>query len=103
MDQVDSVNLTYDYLDECYEYTDSLESTIGFLHAIIDSGKAAENHLKDALDLEEKINFVNSTIISELKSDNKRCQRKLRFNKFVARFSSGILIILGGILLLSNA
>ena len=102
MDQVDSVNLTYNYLDECYEYTDSLESTIGGLNAAIDSGKVAEGHLKTAVSKAEATNKINNSIIKELKSDNKSCERKLKFNKFVARFSSGMLVILGGVLLLSN-
>lgn len=102
MDQVDSVNLTYDYLDECIEYSDSLESTIGRLSRVIDRGKEAEGLLNDALDLQKKINSLNDIIISELKSDNKSCERKLKFNKFVSRFSSGILVIMGGLLLLSN-
>jgi len=99
MNQVDSINLTYQYVEECEEYQDSLQSNIAGLHAVIDSGLVAEDHLKYALNKSEGINDINDLIVESLNLDNKKLKRKLRLNKFVARITSVAAIILVAIIL----
>lgn len=103
MNQVDSINFTYDYLVECDEYQDSLESTIVGLGAVVDSGLVAEDHLKTALGKSESMNDINNLIIDEYKKDNKKLRRKLKLYKFGVAILSVSTAILAVIVLVPGA
>ena len=103
MDQVDSINLTYDYLDECKEYTDSLLSTITGLHGVVEKGKTGEAKLKEALTTQEDINEASGQIIEQQKKDYKRQGRKLKLYKFGATVFGVAAVVLGIIVAIPGA
>ena len=100
LSQVDSLNITYSYLDECREYSDTLETVVLKFNEIIREGKEAEVSLRKVINSKNNILDKSNELVFELESEAKKNKKKLKFFKLTTSILGGIAAVLLIIVLL---
>ena len=94
LDQVDSLNLTYSYLDECEEYSDSLEKINVGYKSLVNQGLKIESKLRNVLSDKDKIITTNNEIIKEYESIDSKQKRKIKILKLTRNILAGATAVL---------
>jgi len=94
LSQVDSLNITYSYLDECREYSDTLETVVLEFHEIIEEGKVAESQLRKVINSKNDILDKSNELVFELENEIAKKEKKMKFLKLTTSILGGIAAVL---------
>ena len=94
LDQVDSLNLTYSHLEQCDEYTDSLELNIRSYMRLVNQGKKIEHNLKAIIDDKDEIISANNEIVKEYENRDAEQKRKIKILKLTRNILAGATAVL---------
>lgn len=95
MDQVDSLNLTYDHLDECQERVVLLEQNADHFIAIVNQGIVIEHELNEQLEIRDTLISERDTFIQYQRKQNKKLKRQNKILKIITPVLAGTTIIFG--------
>ena len=92
-DQLDSAVITAEYLDECKEYRDSLESTMVIMIDAAEIGEAIQNEQEARIATKDSLSDVKDNFIEYQRKGNKKLKRQNKVLKFITPFAVGAAII----------
>jgi cell shape-determining protein MreC len=94
LSQVDSLNFTYSYLDECKEYTDSLEGTIVGYKNLNEQSQRVEEGLRSVISEKTKIIELEQELIGEYQQYDAKQKKKIKRLRFFTRVLGSVSVIL---------
>ena len=96
MDQVDSVNITYDRLREAQERIESLENGLDDLFQAVRKGQNIEVELNERLLIRDSLDTEKDNFIEYQRKQNNKLRRQNKFFKFFTP-TFGVLAVIEGI------
>lgn len=94
LSQVDSLNFTYSYLDECTEYRDSLERSVVGLKVLYNAGKRIERGLKEVIEGKNQIIEEERVLLEEYVAYDAKQKKKIKRLKFFRTLLGGVSAVL---------
>ena len=94
LSQVDSLNFTYSYLDECQEYTDSLEVTIVGYKNLNEQSQRIEKGLRDVIADKTALIEEEEKLLGEYVEYDAKQKKKIKRLNFFTKILGGVSVVL---------